>query len=60
MRPGAGARWGSGGGGRGGGGELEEQRGLFDAELAEDLLVAGGELGPLAACAGGAGERAEV
>ena len=31
------------------GGELEEQRGLLDAEGAEDLLLVGGELGPLAA-----------
>jgi len=40
------------------GGELEEQRGRVDAELAEDLVLGVGELCALTAGAGGAGERA--
>ena len=54
---------GGGSGGRFGplrGGELQEQRWLLDPEGAEDLLVLGGELGPLPALAGVAGERDEV
>src|SRR3990170_878458 len=43
-----------------GGLELEEARWFGQLEGAQDLLLAGGELGALAAEAGGAGEGAEV
>jgi len=48
------------GGGWLGGVEVQEQRRLSDVQGAEDVALAGGELGALLAGAGGSGERAEV